>query len=82
MTDIESFLEDPGDKDVSVSDVFTDEMFAKLEKRMDEVGWDSVRSFWDDDFKKRKIVSEFMKDPLLGSKVRCKTDSCQGNVKL
>jgi len=68
MTDIEAFLENPGKKDVAVSEVFTEDMFSELEKRMEEVGWDNVRSYWDDDFKNRKIVTEFMKDPLLGSK--------------
>eukprot|EP01082_Thalassiosira_pseudonana_P003589 g3184.t1 g3184 contig12:1584654-1586845(+) len=68
MTDIEAFLEQPGEKDVPVSAVFTEEMFGQLEKRMDGVGWDNVRSYWDGDFKNRKIISGFMKDPLLGSK--------------
>jgi len=68
MTNIEGFLEQPGSKDVPVSEVFTEEMFAELEKRMDGVGWDNVRSYWDKDFKNRKIISGFMKDPLLGSK--------------
>mmetsp|Transcript_18736 Transcript_18736/g.30744 ORF Transcript_18736/g.30744 Transcript_18736/m.30744 type:complete len:518 (-) Transcript_18736:1076-2629(-) len=68
MTNIEAFLENPGAQDVPVSQVFTEEMFAELEKRMDGVGWDNVRSYWDNDFKNRKIVEGFMKDPLLGSK--------------
>ncbi|KAL7552025.1 hypothetical protein ACHAWF_015231 [Thalassiosira exigua] len=68
MTGIEAFLEHPGAEDVAVSEVFTEDMFARLAKRMDAVGWDDVRSHWDDDFKKRKIVSGFLKDPLLGSK--------------
>mmetsp|Transcript_18802 Transcript_18802/g.39097 ORF Transcript_18802/g.39097 Transcript_18802/m.39097 type:complete len:536 (-) Transcript_18802:147-1754(-) len=68
MTAIEGFLENPGDKDVPVSSVFTEEMYGELEKRMTEVGWDNVKSYWDGDFKNRKIVTEFMKDPLLGSK--------------
>ena len=61
MTSIEGFLEEPGDKDVPVAEVFTEDMFSQLEKRMDGVGWDNVRSYWDADFKKRKIVSGFMK---------------------
>ena len=61
MTDIEAFLESPGHKDVSVSAVFTEEMFSELEKRMVGVGWDNVRSYWDSDFKNRKIISGFMK---------------------
>ncbi|KAL7481631.1 hypothetical protein ACHAW6_007314 [Cyclotella cf. meneghiniana] len=68
MTEIENFLESPGEKDVPVSAVFTEAMFSQLEKRMDGVGWDNVRSYWDGDFKNRKIISGFMKDPLLGSK--------------
>jgi len=68
MTEIENFLESPGEKDVPVSAVFTEAMFGQLEKRMDGVGWDNVRSYWDGDFKNRKIISGFMKDPLLGSK--------------
>ena len=68
MTKIEEFLENPGPKDVEVNKVFTEEMFGRLEERMSNVGWASVNSYWNDDFKNRKIVSGFMKDPLLGSK--------------
>ena len=68
MSDVESFLESPGDRDIRVSDVFADDMFTKLEKRMLGCGWPSIRSHWDGDFRNRKIISEFMKDSLLGSK--------------
>ena len=68
MSDVESFLESPGDRDVPVQDVFNEDMFSKLDGRMQQVGWESVRSYWDTDFKDRKIVSGFMKDKLLGSK--------------
>ena len=61
MSDIEAFLEQPGEKDVPVSEVFTEEMFSELEKRMSGVGWESVRSYYESDFMKRKIVSGFMK---------------------
>ena len=68
MLNVEQFLENPGEKDVHVSQVFTDAMFTELDAKFVEVGWSSVKSYWDGDFKNRKIVSEFMKDPLLGSK--------------
>ncbi len=61
MSDIEAFLEQPGEKDVLVSEVFTEEMFSELEKRMTEVGWQSVRSYYESDYMNRKIVSGFMK---------------------
>lgn len=68
MVDVESFLENPGDKDVAVSQVFTEDMFTELDNKLVEVGWKSVKSYWDEDFKNRKIVSQFMKDTKLGSK--------------
>lgn len=71
MAEIEKFIESPGDKDIEVNKIFTDDMFNELEKRMDGVGWDpvhKVRKHWEGDFRGRKIVSGFLKDPLLGSK--------------
>eukprot|EP00542_Grammatophora_oceanica_P011988 CAMPEP_0194027176 /NCGR_PEP_ID=MMETSP0009_2-20130614/1366_1 /TAXON_ID=210454 /ORGANISM="Grammatophora oceanica, Strain CCMP 410" /LENGTH=623 /DNA_ID=CAMNT_0038666143 /DNA_START=116 /DNA_END=1987 /DNA_ORIENTATION=+ len=69
MVNVEGFLENPGDKDVPVSKVFTQEMFDDLDSKLTGVaGWKSVKPYWNKDFKNRKIVSEFMKDPLLGSK--------------
>jgi hypothetical protein len=61
-------LDNPGDKDVTVDKVFTPEMFGKLEQRMAAVGWQSVKSYWENDFSKRTIVKGFMKDETLGSK--------------
>ena len=68
MSDVESFLESPGDRDIPVSQVFADEMFTKLETRMNKVGWPSVRSYWENDFRNRNIISGFMKDKVLGNK--------------
>jgi hypothetical protein len=61
MVNVEKFLEDPKDKDVPVSKVFTEQMFTKLDSHLTKVGWTSVKSYWDDDFKNRKIVSQFLK---------------------
>jgi len=68
MINIENFLESPGDKDIPVKDVFTEEMFTKLDSRLTGVGWTSVKSYWESDFQNRKIVSGFLKDGLLGDK--------------
>ena len=46
MSDVEVFLEAPGDRDVPVSHVFDESMFSQLDGRMQNVGWDSVRSNW------------------------------------
>ncbi len=68
MANVESFLESPGNWDVPVNNVFADDMFDRLERRMEKAGWNSVRSYWENDFRNRRIVTDFMKDPLLGSK--------------
>jgi len=68
MIDIEHFLENPGDQDVKVNEVFSQDMFNKLDSRMEAVGWKSVRSYWENDFQDRNIIAGFMKDKTLGSK--------------
>lgn len=68
MAKVEQFLEDPGEKDVPVSTVFTDTMFNKLDERLQGVGWTSVKKYWEDDFKNRKIVEGFMKVSLFITK--------------
>ena len=69
MINIEKFIEEPGDKDVFVPTVFTEQMFTELDNRLvNTAGWKSVRSYWENDFSKRKIIAGFMKDSLLGSK--------------
>ena len=68
MVDVEHFIDSPGEQDVKVSEVFTQAMFEKLDKRLTGVGWTSMRSYWDDDFSKRNIVSGFLKDDTLGRK--------------
>ena len=69
MIHVEKFLEEPGDQDVLVSNVFTEQMFEELDQRLTSTaGWKSVRSYWESDFSQRKIIENFMKDPSLGSK--------------
>jgi hypothetical protein len=69
MVNVEKFIDEPGDNDVLVPVVFTEKMFNELDNRLiNTAGWKSVRSYWENDFSKRKIIENFMKDPLLGSK--------------
>lgn len=68
MVNVESFLENPDDKDVSVNQVFTEDMMTELEQKMQVMNWPSVRSYWDTDYSQRRIVSGFLKDDLLGLK--------------
>jgi len=53
---------------VHIDTIFSQEMFDKLEGRMKEVEWSSVRNFWNNDLRHRRIISDFMKDPMIRSK--------------
>ena len=72
MQKVSMFITEPGDKDVSVSSIFTPAMFEDLMKNMkshtDWTGLEETKKQWEDDFSKRKIISEFVKDPVLGKK--------------
>eukprot|EP01063_Lacrimia_lanifica_P032539 TRINITY_DN556_c0_g1_i1.p1 TRINITY_DN556_c0_g1~~TRINITY_DN556_c0_g1_i1.p1 ORF type:complete len:1825 (+),score=684.23 TRINITY_DN556_c0_g1_i1:58-5532(+) len=72
MEQVAKFISDPGANDVEVVDgVFTDVMWEDLKEQMAAVAFkniDEVDKLWQDDFKGRKIISQFMKDPLIGKK--------------
>ena len=71
MQDVSEAMKSPGDRDVPVSEVFTDAMFSDLKGKMETHGWagvDQVASMWENDYKNRKIISEFIKDGTLGKK--------------
>ncbi len=72
MKKVSTFITEPGDKDVTVSSIFTSSMFEDLMKNMkshtDWIGLEETRKQWENDFSKRKIISEFVRDPLLGKK--------------
>lgn len=71
MEDVQNFILSPGDKDVSVGEVLTEEMFQELVAKMKAQKWQGVEEtekFWAEDFKQRKIISGFMKDNVLGQK--------------
>lgn len=71
MSNISRFVESPGDLDISVKEVFTDRMFEALALKMTQIGWKGVeetKQHWLKDYRNRKIISEFLKDGLLGKK--------------
>jgi len=42
MIDVENMIENPGELDVRVDEVFTETMFKDLESRMNKAGWSGV----------------------------------------
>ena len=71
MDAVQNYIEKPGSGDIPVSQVFTQEMFDVLAENMEAVGWsgvDETREQYANNFKDRKIISEFMKDSELGLK--------------
>jgi hypothetical protein len=68
MFDIEEFLENPGERDVRMHEVFTDEMFSTVFSSIPEhMRRRKLPHFWKD-YRNRRIVSEFMQDDELGNK--------------
>lgn len=71
MEDVSAFINDPQEKDVPISTVFTQEMFDDLCKSMRAAGWggvDQVVTRWHSEYKNRKIITEFIKDGMIGKK--------------
>jgi hypothetical protein len=71
MKKVAGFINNPGEADIGISEVFSDKMFNELIEEMKEnkiAGWNETIAFWENDFKRRKIISQFIKDPILGKK--------------
>merc|ERR1719502_932053 len=72
MKKVSDFIANPKtDKDVKIAKIFTDKMFDQLSEKMKAVGWDGVdevRTIWEDDYRNRKSISEFIKDGMIGKK--------------
>eukprot|EP01041_Mallomonas_annulata_P002661 gene2661-5221_t len=70
MNDVSSFINSPGARDIPVHEVFSEDMFKELIQSMETVGWKNTKdidAYWES-MKQRKIVSEFIKDSVLGKK--------------
>jgi hypothetical protein len=73
MEDVENFILDPGNQDVRVDAVFTDAMFRRvMEKIQKHMNVDAelkfVEDLWEKDYRSRRVVSQFIKDPEIGNK--------------
>ena len=70
MEDVETFIEVPGARDLMVKEVFTPEMYSRLEVFMTAQGWEGAAECtaeWEK-LSERKIISGFLKDADLGNK--------------
>lgn len=71
MAGVSEFIKNPSEKDVTVGEVFTDDMFSELEALMRAADWkyvDETKVKWLAEFKGRRIISQFIKDDLIGKK--------------
>mmetsp|Transcript_8082 Transcript_8082/g.17509 ORF Transcript_8082/g.17509 Transcript_8082/m.17509 type:complete len:534 (-) Transcript_8082:158-1759(-) len=70
MSDVETFLENPGANDIPIEHIFTDAHWSELASllRAEFDGVDEVEKCWNDDLKHKKIVSGFLKDKMIGKK--------------
>jgi len=70
MEKVEDFMQSPGDKDVPVEAIFTQEMFDKLDTHMTKQGWEGqaeCAQYWSE-LRSKTIISGFLKDKALGDK--------------
>ena len=72
MNGVEKFVLEPiPRKDQLVSDVITQEMFDKLAEKMTSIGFqnvDTVREMYTNDWSKRRAITQFLRDPVIGKK--------------
>ena len=71
MKKVSDFIQKPGDNDVFIKKIITDDMFTELEQAMRDAGWlgvDETRQMWLTDYKNRRSISGFMKDDVIGKK--------------
>ena len=71
MSAVSGYIDSPGDFDVPVNEIFTDEMFEELAESMTAVnitGVSETRILWKSEYRKRKTISQFLKDGILGKK--------------
>lgn len=71
MKSVSDFILNPGLSDVKIKEIFTDVMFYNLLQEMKLIGWTGMEetvNAWENEYKNRKIISEFITDTLLGKK--------------
>lgn len=73
MENISNYIQNPGHLDTELGKIFTDTMFEELVTEMSQIpkmkaGLETVRQKWSTDYKLRKSLSQFLKDPLIGKK--------------
>ena len=71
MKNVSSFIDDPGPFDIPIHQIFTETMFSELEHSMTVAGWTGVnetRLQWENHYRNRKTISEFIKDADLRKK--------------
>jgi len=71
MSNVSHFISDPGALDIEVNKIFTDKMYDDLETSMRSAGMEGLeetRAMWEKDYRLRKGIAGFIKDPIIGKK--------------
>lgn len=71
MEGVEKFILKPGEDDIPIYQLMTDAMVARIMEHMIEIGMkqvETVEKLWKRDYRSRKVVSEFLRDPVIGKK--------------
>ena len=71
MRGVSEFIKTPGDKDIPIGNIFTEQMLSEMLELMGQAGWsglEETKSQYHQNYKHKKIISEFIRDDLIGKK--------------
>jgi hypothetical protein len=71
MKNVSDMIENPGANDITVKEVISDAIMLDLFYELEKIGWKGVNETkyrWEHEYRDRKIISEFIKDGMLGKK--------------
>jgi hypothetical protein len=71
MSQVSSFITQPEEKDIPISSVFSAAMFQELLELLEKnglPGTKDLQKLWGDEYANRRIISQFLKDGVLGKK--------------
>jgi hypothetical protein len=71
MTAVQTFLDNPGEKDVEIFHVFTSDMYSELRKELSLHGvlyLNLLDEYWEKNLRDRRMISNFLRDTSFGEK--------------
>jgi hypothetical protein len=71
MKGVSEFIKTPGANDIPIGKIFTEQMLNEMIDLMSQAGWsglEETKAQYHNNYKEKKIISEFIRDDLIGKK--------------